>query len=705
MYNIVELNDKLLAELKVIAKEMGLKKVDALKKEDLIYKILDQQAIDIAGKKMAAKAEEAAPKKKKTTRAETKKAPEKEAAVGQPVQDVVKETAAEVVEEAKAKPVKKARSSKSVQKDKTLEASPVLVADEVQNPAQEQSAVEKKAEPTKVKKTHFAHPALKDQVELQLPLNEEPASADLVKKEEAPAQEPAVEEKSEPARPVIQKVKKTIIRKVVSEQKPANAQNADQQTASDQSATPAQNNDFQPRERRQYDLNIPTPGTSHLQTFFPRSERQRFVPRNQQQRYNNNNNNNNQANTNEQSVPVQQPQNNQAQANNQNNNVAVEPKVVEKSYEFEGILTGSGVLEMMPDGYGFLRSSDYNYLTSPDDIYVSQSQIKLFGLKTGDVVDGPIRPPKEGEKYFPLVKVEKINGRSPEYVRDRVPFDHLTPLFPEEKFDLTSGRYGNISTRVVDMFSPIGKGQRGLIVAQPKTGKTMLLKDIANAISENHPEVFMIILLIDERPEEVTDMARSVKAEVISSTFDEPAERHVKVASIVLEKAKRMVECGHDVVILLDSITRLARAYNTVSPASGKVLSGGVDANALHKPKRFFGAARNIENGGSLTIIATALTDTGSKMDDVIFEEFKGTGNMELQLDRKLSNKRIFPAVDITASSTRRDDLLLDKDTLNRMWILRKYLSDMNSLEAMEFIKDKMEKTSSNQELLLSMND
>ncbi|WP_270568953.1 transcription termination factor Rho [Coprobacter secundus] len=705
MYNIVELNDKLLAELKVIAKEMGLKKVDALKKEDLIYKILDQQAIDIAGKKMAAKAEEAAPKKKKTTRAETKKAPEKEAAVGQPVQDVVKETAAEVVEEAKAKPVKKARSSKSVQKDKTLEASPVPVADEVQNPAQEQSAVEKKAEPTKVKKTHFAHPALKDQVELQLPLNEEPASADLVKKEEAPAQEPAVEEKSEPARPVIQKVKKTIIRKVVSEQKPANAQNADQQTASDQSATPAQNNDFQPRERRQYDLNIPTPGTSHLQTFFPRSERQRFVPRNQQQRYNNNNNNNNQANTNEQSVPVQQPQNNQAQANNQNNNVAVEPKVVEKSYEFEGILTGSGVLEMMPDGYGFLRSSDYNYLTSPDDIYVSQSQIKLFGLKTGDVVDGPIRPPKEGEKYFPLVKVEKINGRSPEYVRDRVPFDHLTPLFPEEKFDLTSGRYGNISTRVVDMFSPIGKGQRGLIVAQPKTGKTMLLKDIANAISENHPEVFMIILLIDERPEEVTDMARSVKAEVISSTFDEPAERHVKVASIVLEKAKRMVECGHDVVILLDSITRLARAYNTVSPASGKVLSGGVDANALHKPKRFFGAARNIENGGSLTIIATALTDTGSKMDDVIFEEFKGTGNMELQLDRKLSNKRIFPAVDITASSTRRDDLLLDKDTLNRMWILRKYLSDMNSLEAMEFIKDKMEKTSSNQELLLSMND
>ena len=383
----------------------------------------------------------------------------------------------------------------------------------------------------------------------------------------------------------------------------------------------------------------------------------------------------------------------------------VEEEVITKD-DFAGEIEGEGVLEIMPDGYGFLRSADYNYLNSPDDIYVSPSQIKLFGLKPGDTVNGAIRPPKEGEKYFPLVKVDRINGRSPEFVRDRVPFDHLTPLFPEEKFNLTDSRQGNdISCRVVDMFAPIGKGQRGLIVAQPKTGKTMLLKDIANAIAANHPEVYMMILLIDERPEEVTDMARSVKAEVISSTFDEPAERHVKVASIVLEKAKRMVECGHDVVILLDSITRLARAYNTVSPASGKVLSGGVDANALHKPKRFFGAARNIENGGSLTIIATALTETGSKMDDVIFEEFKGTGNMELQLDRKLSNKRIFPAVDITASSTRRDDLLLNQDTLNRMWILRKYLSDMNSIEAMTFIKDRMEKTSSNEELLLSMND
>ena len=399
--------------------------------------------------------------------------------------------------------------------------------------------------------------------------------------------------------------------------------------------------------------------------------------------------------------------NNQNQNQNQNQRppVPVEP---EKTYDFEGILVGTGVLEIIQDGYGFLRSSDYNYLASPDDIFVSQAQVKLFGLKTGDLVEGPIRPPKEGEKYFPLVMVDKINGYTAEEVRDRVPFDHLTPLFPEEKFMLTARRspkvYDQISVRVVDLFSPIGKGQRGLIVAQPKTGKTMLLKDIANAIAANHPEVYMIILLIDERPEEVTDMARSVDAEVIASTFDEPAERHVKIADIVLNKAKRLVECGHDVVVLLDSITRLARAYNTVQPASGKVLSGGVDANALQKPKRFFGAARNIENGGSLTILATALTETGSKMDEVIFEEFKGTGNMELQLDRKLSNKRIYPAVDIMASSTRRDDLLQDEATINRMWILRKFLSDMNSIEAMEFVKKQMEHTVDNMEFLASMN-
>jgi len=376
----------------------------------------------------------------------------------------------------------------------------------------------------------------------------------------------------------------------------------------------------------------------------------------------------------------------------------------DKSYEFDGIITNSGVLEIMPDGYGFLRSSEYNYLNSPDDIYVSQSQIKLFGLKTGDTVEGTIRPPKEGEKYFPLIKVEKINGRSPDYIRDRIPFDYLTPLFPEEKFTINNNQNDKLSTRVVDMFAPIGKGQRGLIVAQPKTGKTVLLKEIANAIAANHPEVYMIVLLIDERPEEVTDMARNVNAEVISSTFDEPADRHVRVANIVLEKAKRMVECGHDVVILLDSITRLARAYNTVSPASGKVLSGGVDANALHKPKRFFGAARNIEEGGSLTIISTALTETGSKMDEVIFEEFKGTGNMELQLDRKLSNKRIYPAVDITASSTRREDLLLDKAMLNKIWVLRNYLTDMNSVEAMQFLRDRLVKTKTNEEFIISMN-
>ncbi|MGB4399574.1 MAG: transcription termination factor Rho [Daejeonella sp.] len=386
--------------------------------------------------------------------------------------------------------------------------------------------------------------------------------------------------------------------------------------------------------------------------------------------------------------------------NTQNQNRNQEPAI---NMDFDNVIVNEGILEIMPDGYGFLRSSDYNYLSSPDDIYVSQSQIKLFGLKTGDTVRGSIRPPKEGEKYFPLVRVEAINGRIPADVRDRVPFDYLTPLFPTEKLNLFVDT-ANHSTRIIDLFTPIGKGQRGLIVAQPKTGKTMLLKDVANAIAKNHPEVYLIILLIDERPEEVTDMARSVRAEVVSSTFDEPAERHVKIANIVLEKAKRMVECGHDVVILLDSITRLARAYNTVAPASGKILSGGVDANALHKPKRFFGAARNIEDGGSLTILATALTETGSKMDEVIFEEFKGTGNMELQLDRKLSNKRIFPAIDLTASSTRRDDLLLDKDTLQRIWILRNHLADMNSQESMEFLQSQMRGTKTNEEFLISMN-
>ncbi len=403
--------------------------------------------------------------------------------------------------------------------------------------------------------------------------------------------------------------------------------------------------------------------------------------------HNNNNNNNNSRNP-----------KNQNQRNTNTGNKYKDP-----DFEFDGIIESEGVLEMMPDGYGFLRSSDYNYLSSPDDIYVSQSQIKLFGLKTGDTVRGNVRPPKEGEKYFPLIRVSKINGLNPNIVRDRVSFEHLTPLFPEEKFNLAE-KGSSLSTRIIDLFSPIGKGQRGMIVAQPKTGKTMLLKDVANAIAANHPEVYQIVLLIDERPEEVTDMQRSVRGEVVASTFDEPADKHVKVANIVLEKAKRLVECGHDVVILLDSITRLARAYNTVAPASGKILSGGIDANALHKPKRFFGAARNIENGGSLTIIATALTETGSKMDEVIFEEFKGTGNMELQLDRNISNRRIYPAIDLIKSSTRRDDLLLDSKNVQRLWVLRKYLADMNPIEAMEFINEKVKFSKNNEEFLISMN-
>ena len=402
-------------------------------------------------------------------------------------------------------------------------------------------------------------------------------------------------------------------------------------------------------------------------------------------------------------TPHNNNNNNRNPKNQNQRNTNTGNKYKDPDFEFDGIIESEGVLEMMPDGYGFLRSSDYNYLSSPDDIYVSQSQIKLFGLKTGDTVRGNVRPPKEGEKYFPLIRVSKINGLNPNIVRDRVSFEHLTPLFPEEKFNLAE-KGSSLSTRIIDLFSPIGKGQRGMIVAQPKTGKTMLLKDVANAIAANHPEVYQIVLLIDERPEEVTDMQRSVRGEVVASTFDEPADKHVKVANIVLEKAKRLVECGHDVVILLDSITRLARAYNTVAPASGKILSGGIDANALHKPKRFFGAARNIENGGSLTIIATALTETGSKMDEVIFEEFKGTGNMELQLDRNISNRRIYPAIDLIKSSTRRDDLLLDSKNVQRLWVLRKYLADMNPIEAMEFINEKVKFSKNNEEFLISMN-
>jgi len=414
-------------------------------------------------------------------------------------------------------------------------------------------------------------------------------------------------------------------------------------------------------------------------------------------------NNTHKKNGNQNNNPNQKNNHNNGNRNDGNHNRDLRSRYRQPDFEFDGIVETEGVLEIMSEGYGFLRSSDYNYLSSPDDVYVSQSQIRLFGLKTGDTVLGSVRPPKEGEKYFPLIKVDKINGLDPKVVRDRVSFEHLTPLFPQEKFNLAD-KQSTISSRIMDLFCPIGKGQRGMIVSQPKTGKTMLLKDIANAIAANHPEVYQLILLIDERPEEVTDMQRNVDGEVVASTFDEPAERHVKVANIVLEKAKRLVECGHDVVILLDSITRLARAYNTVQPASGKILSGGVDANALHKPKRFFGAARNIENGGSLSIIATALTETGSKMDEVIFEEFKGTGNMELQLDRRIANRRIFPAIDLVSSSTRRDDLLLDENTIKRMWIMRKYLADMNPVEAMEFINDRFTRTQSNEEFLISMN-
>ena len=677
-YNILELNEKLLPELQSIAEELGIKKVSSLKKEELVYKILDEQAISYAGiqaekeKEKEAKKAERLTKAKKTkaaapkgAKAETKT---KAAAPATPVEVPVEGVASVVPEQ----PERKKRTR--IEKKEKVATAAVPVQ------KNEEAAVSKKPVSANAPVSEALVQAA-DTTSNSPAETVKPAAKKMVKKTDKPVAKPllppVVVESDNGELPA--EVASEVMEEPVVVETPA----APVSTPADE---PKRVVFRHPDTKSVLDQLFPFSSTSAK----PEPKAQGEQPAAAQQ-------NNPRLNNNR--------QNNQNNHNNQrNNNNAVQ----EKQYEFDGILTGVGVLEMMPDGYGFLRSSDYNYLTSPDDIYVSQSQIKLFGLKTGDVVEGAIRPPKEGEKYFPLVKVDKINGRTPEEVRDRVPFDHLTPLFPDEKFMLTARKsskvYDNIAVRVVDLFSPIGKGQRGLIVAQPKTGKTMLLKDIANAIAANHPEVYMIILLIDERPEEVTDMARSVDAEVIASTFDEPAERHVKIAEIVLNKAKRMVECGHDVVILLDSITRLARAYNTVQPASGKVLSGGVDANALQKPKRFFGAARNIENGGSLTILATALTETGSKMDDVIFEEFKGTGNMELQLDRKLANKRVYPAVDITASSTRRDDLLQDENTVNRMWILRKYLADMNSMEAMEFVKKRMEQTFDNMEFLASMN-
>ena len=693
MYNIIQLNDKNLSELQAIAQELGIKKADSFKKEELVYKILDEQAIASATKKVAAE-------KEKEERRDDKK---KRSRI-----NVVKKEGPDKVYTAnkdKAEKIEPKTVTPAVPADKTVATLKEEKSVIAEQPAQEkQELSEKKPAKKKAPKKKTAPASVE-------------AAAALVENIQAPVQAPAQAPQAEQIAPAAPKeAEAPAVKKVIKKPIPVSERKEVAQEFKKEEVAPVSKEVILPEVELPFDNeedfipieDMPSEKVELPSELIGKFESTKVVPPEAQQQKPRIRLRENDSRTNANQKSNKQPQRSNRPAEGETEvPKAPERKVVEreKAYEFDGILTGTGVLEIMQDGYGFLRSSDYNYLSSPDDIYVSQSQIKLFGLKTGDVVDGAIRPPKEGEKYFPLVKVEKINGRDPAFVRDRVPFEHLTPLFPDVKFKLCKGGYSdNLSTRVVDLFSPIGKGQRGLIVAQPKTGKTILLKDIANAIAANHPEVYMIVLLIDERPEEVTDMARSVNAEVIASTFDEPAERHVKVASIVLEKAKRMVECGHDVVILLDSITRLARAYNTVSPASGKVLSGGVDANALHKPKRFFGAARNIENGGSLTILATALIDTGSKMDEVIFEEFKGTGNMELQLDRNLSNKRIFPAVNIVASSTRRDDLLLDKQTLDRMWILRKYLADMNPIEAMNFVKDRLEKTRDNDEFLMSMN-
>lgn len=757
MYNIIQLNDKDLSELQQIAKELGLDKLGSLNKEALVYKILDEQAIVGASKKAAAARSKEEGQTRKRTRINAKKeadkvytagkgkakkietAPKpKEAALPLFPEDKKTDTATEQKADATQEKPKSKRGRKPGSKNKSTlarEAAAALIAKEK---AEAKARVEKKEREKKQEidttavekatlkavKEELAELGFKEQMPLETidvvmePVAElvvEPADISVETAPE-PANESIVENVTEPVvdQAAIETLAKTVLEPdIVPTAEPSNEVKAEEKAEDELPPIDlSKSDDFIPIEDLPSEkTEIPTELIGKFEATkgeavpvqHQENRNNRFQQQNNKQRFNNNRNKGYQQ-QNQQNQQNQQHNNQQNQQQNQQQAHDAQQKPAEKAYEFDDILNGSGVLEIMPDGYGFLRSADYNYLSSPDDIYVSQSQIKLLGLKTGDVVKGTIRPPKEGEKYFPLVKVSKINGLNPELVRDRVPFEHLTPLFPDEKFQLCKGYNDNLSARVVDLFSPIGKGQRALIVAQPKTGKTILLKDIANAIAANHPEAYMIMLLIDERPEEVTDMARSVKAEVIASTFDEPADRHVKIAGIVLEKAKRMVECGHDVVIFLDSITRLARAYNTVAPASGKVLSGGVDANALQKPKRFFGAARNIENGGSLTIVATALIDTGSKMDEVIFEEFKGTGNMELQLDRNLSNKRIFPAVNIVASSTRRDDLLLDKTTQDRIWILRKYLSDMNPIEAMNFTKDRLEKCKDNTEFLASMN-
>lgn len=663
MYNIVQLNEKSLTDLQAIANELGISKPESLSKEDLVYRILDEQAISNANKIVAKdKQKEEKTKRKRVTVTNGKLnkvfSANKEGTISREEQPI------SVVQE-KMVSEKKAEQPAKVEAEKTVE-------EPVEKPAKVQT---KASKPAKKQTETGLKPTTDDQqVEVQAIVVPADSTEGIQSKRKGRTRKA----------PDVEKVLERLQQK--------NAAKMEAEKVAEKETNMSKR--VQPLAQE-----ITQDAKTTVDTFIPIEE----LPNDNQEipteligKFNASKADNAPIKAQNNKSFLQVPQ---VQQNNENQEKR------QPLYDFEDILQGWGVLEIMQDGYGFLRSSDYNYLSSPDDIYVSQSQIKLFGLKTGDVVEGVIRPPKEGEKYFPLVKVNKINGLAPELVRDRVPFEHLTPLFPEEKFTLCKGDgHDSIDARIVDLYTPIGKGQRALIVAQPKTGKTTLMKDIANAIAANHPEVYMMVLLIDERPEEVTDMARTVNAEVISSTFDEPAERHVKIANIVLEKAKRLVECGHDVVIFLDSITRLARAYNTVAPASGKVLSGGVDANALHKPKSFFGAARNIEGGGSLTILATALTETGSKMDDVIFEEFKGTGNMELQLDRTLSNKRIFPAINVILSSTRRDDLLQDQLTRDRMWVARRFMADMTPQEAIEKVKGLMEHTRNNQEYLMSMN-
>ena len=647
MHKIFDLREMDIEQLHSLAEELKIKGYKKLEKDKLIYDILDEEA------KLNA---QNAPEKPKRGRPRKEKAP-------------IEAKPAKQTEAKEEKPVEKKEKSHAAKAETQTKEDNVAITEV----AVEQTSPKEAAEKTGKKKSKKPKKAAKPEVKSQ-------ESAPQTEQEEPKIEETKVEvpakENDQPAAPEKQpRQKRARIQK--------SQQNAEPVRQSEAVAvTPEQPSEDQKPVPQQQNNNHQQNGKHH------NGQKQH------QQKNRDNSSDNQAANNNNQPHPQEQKQQEQKQQ---------EQRPAEPVIEFEGVVEATGVLEILPEGYGFLRSSDYNYLNSPDDIYVSQYQIKQHALKTGDTVTGEIKPPKAGDKYFPLVRIKYINGRTPEFIRDRIPFDFLTPLFPEEKFNLLGNGHNDMSCRIVDMFTPIGKGQRGLIVAQPKTGKTMLLKSIANAIADNHPEVYMIVLLIDERPEEVTDMARSVKAEVVASTFDEPAERHVKVANMVLEKAKRMVECGHDVVILLDSITRLARAYNTVQPASGKVLSGGVDANALHKPKRFFGAARNIEGGGSLTILATALTETGSKMDDVIFEEFKGTGNMELQLDRRLANKRIFPAVDVTLSSTRRDDLLYSPAIANRIWVMRKFLADMTCIEAMELLQDRMRRWGTNDALLQNM--